>query len=212
MSRSSSTTDGRHSRSEQTRAALLDAAARAFADKGYSGTRLAVVADEAGANTAAVSYHFGGKRALYDAVIARSGERFDRLFDVLLAQGLGEGIEALMARLWREIRAEADHVRIVLRAVLDDGHPPEGVTWMGRDRLPAVCETWAPRLGIEPDRLRMAIMSMNFLASRYAIAGDEELCHLTGAATVEEAHPRVVAHLADLARSLVGLPRGSAEG
>ena len=35
--------DGRASRSENTRAALLRAAAREFADKGYSGTRLATI-------------------------------------------------------------------------------------------------------------------------------------------------------------------------
>lgn len=197
--------DGRTSRSEQTRAALLAAAAEAFADKGYGGTRLSTIYRAAGANAAAISYHFGGKRALYDAVLAESGERFNRLFDELVATGPLPDLDGFMARLWRQIRAESTHARIVLRAVLDDGRPPDNVVWMRSERLPAACARLAPALGLSADALRMAVISINLLASRYAVVDDAELCALTDCATVAEANHVVVAHLTAIARGLLGL-------
>jgi AcrR family transcriptional regulator len=41
-----------------------------FAECGYEGTPLSVIADRAGVNKAMVSYHFGGKRKLYLAIVA----------------------------------------------------------------------------------------------------------------------------------------------
>ncbi|WP_199443172.1 TetR/AcrR family transcriptional regulator [Umezawaea beigongshangensis] len=50
---------------ERRRAELLDAAHRAFAGKPYHLVRLEDVAAEAGASTALIAFHFGGKRELY---------------------------------------------------------------------------------------------------------------------------------------------------
>jgi TetR/AcrR family transcriptional regulator len=54
---------------EATRQALLLAGTQLFAERGYSGAPLATIADRAGVNKAMVSYHFGGKRGLYRAII-----------------------------------------------------------------------------------------------------------------------------------------------
>lgn len=40
-----------------------------FADRGYDGVPLSAIADKAGVNKAMVSYHFGGKRKLYVAIV-----------------------------------------------------------------------------------------------------------------------------------------------
>lgn len=48
-----------------TRARLLAAAVRLFAEQGLAGTSVRQLAEAAGANVAAVSYHFGSKDALY---------------------------------------------------------------------------------------------------------------------------------------------------
>jgi AcrR family transcriptional regulator len=57
--------------SEATRAALLDAATRRFAELGYAGTSLEDVAADIQATRGAVYHHFSNKRALFEAVFAR---------------------------------------------------------------------------------------------------------------------------------------------
>ena len=53
----------------ETRGALLAAAAELFADRGFDGVPVAVIAGKAGVNKAMISYHFGGKRKLYLAIV-----------------------------------------------------------------------------------------------------------------------------------------------
>jgi AcrR family transcriptional regulator len=50
---------------------ILDAAERLFADNGFADTSLRTITAEAGANLAAVNYHFQTKDALIQAVFAR---------------------------------------------------------------------------------------------------------------------------------------------
>jgi len=54
-----------------TRTQLLDAAERLFAERGYRGTSVRAITDLAGANLAAVGYHFGSKADLLAAVVRR---------------------------------------------------------------------------------------------------------------------------------------------
>ncbi len=67
-----------------TKENLLIAAERLFADHGFEATSLRAITAEAGANLAAVHYHFGSKDALIAAVFQRilepiNRERLDRL-------------------------------------------------------------------------------------------------------------------------------------
>jgi AcrR family transcriptional regulator len=55
--------------SEATRDKLLEAAGRAFAERGYSGATVRDICKEAGANVAAVNYYFKDKLALYSEVL-----------------------------------------------------------------------------------------------------------------------------------------------
>lgn len=64
-----------------THAALLAAARRLFARRGYDGTSLRAITGRARANLGAVTYHFGSKRALYHAVIASFVEPLRRRVD-----------------------------------------------------------------------------------------------------------------------------------
>lgn len=59
---------------EQRRAELVDAAQRAFAAKPYDQVRLEDVAAAAGASTALIAFHFGGKRELYVASLRAAVE------------------------------------------------------------------------------------------------------------------------------------------
>jgi AcrR family transcriptional regulator len=59
----------------QTRARLLDAAAEVFAASGFRDATVAEICRRAGANVAAVNYHFGGKEKLYVEAWRHSFER-----------------------------------------------------------------------------------------------------------------------------------------
>ena len=56
---------------ERTRAALLDAAQAEFAAKGLAGARVSEIAARAGVNKQLISYYFGGKGGLYEAILER---------------------------------------------------------------------------------------------------------------------------------------------
>ena len=52
-----------------TKARLLDAAGEEFANKGFELARVRAICERAGANLAAINYHFGDKEALYVEVL-----------------------------------------------------------------------------------------------------------------------------------------------
>jgi AcrR family transcriptional regulator len=90
-----------------TKQRILDAAERLFATEGFDGTSMRSVTAAAGANLAAVNYHFGSKAALFEAVVARIfGPVNARQLDLLDALEAGPGepsveelLEAFMSPL-----------------------------------------------------------------------------------------------------------------
>src|SRR3954453_17286967 len=75
MSEATHTADGRRAAGGQTRQRLIDATLDLLAERGESGASLRAITDSAGANVAAVSYHFGSKEALVRAAIEQSMDR-----------------------------------------------------------------------------------------------------------------------------------------
>lgn len=63
---------GRERNAERSRERILNAALDEFAANGYAGARVEAIARRAGLNKQLISHHFGGKEALYRAVM---GER-----------------------------------------------------------------------------------------------------------------------------------------
>jgi len=54
---------------KDSRSRLLEAAIPLFAEKGFSAVSIRELAEKAGVNSALISYHFGGKEGLYNAVL-----------------------------------------------------------------------------------------------------------------------------------------------
>jgi AcrR family transcriptional regulator len=92
-----------------TKQRLLDAAERLFAQAGFHATSLRAVTGAAGANLAAVSYHFGSKEGLMEAVI-------DRRLTPLNAQRTA-ALDAALAAAEAEGRRPAVHE--ILRAFIE---------------------------------------------------------------------------------------------
>lgn len=93
-------TRGEETYGRVTRERILDAAELLFAKHGFEGTSIRAVTKEAGANLAAVGYHFGSKAALLKAVAERVmgpviAGQLGRLND-LEKEGRKPGIEELV--------------------------------------------------------------------------------------------------------------------
>lgn len=108
---------------EATRDALMGAATDLFARRGFDGTRVDQVADRAGVNKAMISYHFGGKRGLYNEILSATFDEANRRF-----REIEESDEPADARLREFIRVFADMAvlrpalpMMVLREVLSGG-------------------------------------------------------------------------------------------
>ncbi|MFI7705882.1 TetR/AcrR family transcriptional regulator [Nonomuraea sp. NPDC049480] len=56
---------------ERTKARILQAALEEFAAKGFAGARVSEIAARAGVNKQLISYYFGGKEGLYQALTTR---------------------------------------------------------------------------------------------------------------------------------------------
>jgi AcrR family transcriptional regulator len=99
-----------------TKQALLDAAERLFAERGFAATSMRDIAARAKANLAAANYHFGGKRGLMEAVLERrvtplNRSRLEALDGVEAARGRSRvALEALLEAFIGPALRMAEHI------------------------------------------------------------------------------------------------------
>ena len=86
-----------------TKDALLASAIEVFADKGFDAATVRDICGRAGANVAAVNYHFGGKDALYVAVLKEVFPKDEYDFVTDRAEPAPQRLRAFLASLAREI-------------------------------------------------------------------------------------------------------------
>jgi len=85
-----------------TRDDILAAAERAFARTGFEATTMQDIAREAGYTVPSLYAYFEGKQELYDAVIARLEEEYEKVFDAPEPAGLTfrQRLELMLTRLF----------------------------------------------------------------------------------------------------------------
>ncbi|WP_043623961.1 TetR/AcrR family transcriptional regulator [Nonomuraea candida] len=105
--------------SERTKARILGAALEEFAAKGFAGARVSEIAARAGVNKQLISYYFGGKEGLYQALTARWQAEESVFAD--RAVPLGE----LVADYVRANVAHRDYGRLMLWRSLTETEPPD---------------------------------------------------------------------------------------
>jgi AcrR family transcriptional regulator len=123
--------DQRREAGLRTRARLMGAALDLLAERGEDGLTLRELTDLAGANVAAVSYHFGSLKSLCDAAVEHALERYlDAQQEAVSAVGPESTLEALATAFARPMisalaggGSDLAVMRIVARAGID---PPEG--------------------------------------------------------------------------------------
>lgn len=98
---------------ERTREALLAAARAEFAAKGLAGARVSAIAKRAGVNQQLISYYFGGKQGLYQAILERWYEQERQLTEA------GISLEDLVWRYMEVGHRQPDLQRLFIRECLD---------------------------------------------------------------------------------------------
>ncbi len=105
-----------------TRERLLAAATGAFAERGYAGASVREICALGRANPGAVSYHFGGKRQLYRAVLRAAAEELLPLTAAHeAAGGPGARLAALAGGVAGGLERAPALARLVLRDLADGG-------------------------------------------------------------------------------------------
>lgn len=74
------------SKSARTRRRVMDAAARVLGRRGYAGTRLSDIAEEAGLQAASIYYHFSSREELLEEVVRDGVEGMQRHLEAVLAE------------------------------------------------------------------------------------------------------------------------------
>jgi AcrR family transcriptional regulator len=150
-------------RTLDTRAAIMAAGAQLFATKGYAETGVRDIAEAADCNQALVSYHFGGKGGLYDAILADAVSRAR----AIAAEGMGGGepVRALVHTFARAIGSTPHLVPMLLREYMapDRMLNPEtsrtllGMMELTRGMLDALPDG-APAGGWDPQIVHLSIV------------------------------------------------------
>ncbi|MET8614694.1 TetR/AcrR family transcriptional regulator [Streptomyces misionensis] len=162
-----------------TRTQLLDAAEHLFAEHGYRGTSVRSITKLAGANLAAVGYHFGSKAELMAAVARRVIEPINAAqcagLDKLLARTpdplVSELVEAFAGPLFDEMSAGdeggARTSRLIMTILSDPAE--EARSWTGpdedtvRERYLAAFARVLP--GLSPEELRFRLRGILAVAA-----------------------------------------------
>ncbi|WP_329253053.1 TetR/AcrR family transcriptional regulator [Streptomyces canus] len=190
---------------ERTRQTIMDAANEEFGKHGFKGARVERIAAAAGVNHSLITYHFGSKKGLYDALTERW---------ITKGATMMGGAEPFAEIVRDYVRWEHDDkmpiIRTLVRAELD-GKPPPPDAWANR-LLDVVAETRKrqDRGEIRAD-LDAGALTLAFFAAAIA---PEVLPHLAATVTgADPASPEFLDRYAEqLARVLYALAEAPREG
>lgn len=118
-----------------TKARILEAALREFAQYGLAGARMDRIAEAAAANKRSIYVHFGNKNELFDLVVAHS-----------LAEMAAEvpftatDLPGYSARLFDYLRTNPDVLRLATWAQLERAHPTPAEIEAYRPKVTAIAE------------------------------------------------------------------------
>ncbi|HEX5067455.1 MAG TPA: TetR/AcrR family transcriptional regulator [Myxococcota bacterium] len=118
----------------QTRAEIVAAAERRFAEQGFEATRLEDVAADVGIRRAAIFYYFRDKLELYNAVL---DEVFRSVIEILPSSGsIGERLEASLVGWIDYVARRPSVARLILREAANAQHGAQSSPFLRVGRAP----------------------------------------------------------------------------
>ena len=158
---------------DATRAKILEAAMRAFAEQGYAGASVRRIADEAGMAPGLMYRHFESKREVLRAIFSRSMEDVDASFAAAQGDGEGPPLARLIRAAFSILRGNLPFwklsygIRMQEAALRDLG--PDLEIWTGRIR--AVLESHFRALGSPRPQDEAAILfaAIDGISQHYAL-------------------------------------------
>jgi len=170
---------------KDTKNAILDAAELLMAEHGISGVSLRAILSEAGANSAALHYHFGSREAVVEAILARHGRTVTlqrrQLLDTLEARDqspdVHDLVNAIVDPMLELVQTEGEPGRRFLRFVARLQSDRTGIHRAAEERyFPDVAKRIekllakaCPHLD-EPERRRRATMMVDTMLQSLANA------------------------------------------
>jgi AcrR family transcriptional regulator len=163
---------------ETSRARLLEAAERLFAERGVKGTTVSAIVAEAGLTQAAFYLYFRSKEAMVEALVNRFGEMLDRYTDAgrqaehYPPEQLRERVTAVFVGLFELLGRNANLTRVVLQDTEAGERYRNRIVAqiagnMRRNRSLGIVDA-----GIEPEIAAEAIVAaVERLVFRYVMAG-----------------------------------------
>jgi AcrR family transcriptional regulator len=190
-------TRGRRPGTSGTREAILAAARRQFAERGYDRTSLRAIAAEAGVDPGLVTHFFGSKQRLFVEVVEFPLDPAETLPEVFSGDPatIGRRLAELLVSLLESPDARARIIGIVRAAASE----PEAAR-MVRELL--MREIWAPAaelLGVDDAELRMNLVGsqvVGVVMARYVV-GAEPLASLPAEKLVDAIGPTLQRYLAE---------------
>lgn len=104
----------------KNRKSILIAAERLFSRQGYRATTLRQISAKSGANGALVSYYFGNKDGLREAVIERKLESLSGIFSALDSGISTNDLGQVIRKIFEHIRKDEGFHRLAQRALVED--------------------------------------------------------------------------------------------
>jgi len=192
---------------DRTRERILEVALPLFAEHGFAGTSVRTIASAAEVNVATLAYHFADKEGLYDCVVQRLHEDLAAAFPSEPPRGTPEEVlRGYVAAAWAFTVQHRQHVRLLLRHVLDHGAQPAVVLDEWSDRLLGRADALLALFRPEwpPHRRRLLVLSLMHLTVRLVLEDPGQLARMSGI-PAERLEDEVVAWLGDLCLRELGL-------
>jgi TetR/AcrR family transcriptional regulator len=198
-----------------SRRAILDAAEQLFAQRGYERASLGEIGRRAGVSAALPAYFFGGKQALYEAVLDRLLVERERRLEPLAADAAAElertgelrpALEVLIDGYIDFLRERPALVRLMGREALDGGRhlapgPRHSVAVAGG--LTRLLRALPPRPGpsVDPQQLLITVVALCFFPIEH---NDTMLAAMGLDATGERFATQRKRHVVDVLERVLG--------